>query len=957
LPVRHRPVLFEAELARARTEYKPAALHAVIGHVVMAPIRGRDDEVAAVRQHIGAVIQGRGGVVVVEGPPGIGKTRLLGEFVALAEKAGMRPLFGECFEYGQTAPFAPLFTATLRADPPVGDVEGLRRVDDADLRDWVVNDLQVAIGAAARKQPLAIILDNVYWADNGTLLALQLLTASLADAPVLWMVSACTGGRRLVVGETVGVLKRQGALVMRLGAVSACAVADIVQDVVRATADVSLLNLACTAHGNPFLLMELIRGLLEEDRITITDRRATATGEALPQRVTATMQQRLDRLSPDARRVVQVASVLPDRFSAAVLATMLESRPVALISALDEAVRADLLTEEGDRLRFRHDLLRQATRQSVPAPLRRALEREAVKVLLDGGVPPEEVAAQLARSAELGDQAAVAVLRRAAKSAGSDPSAAADLSRRAVELLPRQDPARAPVVAETILLLNQAMRDEEARELAAETLSGDLSADEEAQVRLGLASMVTDPPERRAQENLRALALSPVNDLTRARHRGWLAFNLMMNGQSSGAREAAEAASVAASDSGDTATRLLAEAALANIDCADGYPRRAVQRLRQLDPLIHGGSLTAVHQVAAVNQANLLITSGLLEEAAAAVAEGTRAAARNRNDVALHHFTQVQGLWDLAAGRLSEAREGIESLPAQVWMKWTGIGCQLGLATLAQVAVHTGDCALMRQILLEARDACANGGPAVQRQGLAALAHAAWGRGDVEEAGRRLGPDFPLLQTPLCAVDLDHIVLAARIARRTADTDLRTSVLHAVEILNRESPAMPLFSAVAQHARAILAHDAEALLALLHAGDSYPRPLLHAAAAEDAGNELAPADRPKAVDALNVAFEIYTQCQAIADAQRVGRALRALGAPRRIVRQQRAKTGLNSLTDSELRVAHLVADGATNQAVAQRLCVSPHTVNTHLRNVFAKLRINSRIELSQLLNRPRQTAS
>jgi DNA-binding CsgD family transcriptional regulator len=135
------------------------------------------------------------------------------------------------------------------------------------------------------------------------------------------------------------------------------------------------------------------------------------------------------------------------------------------------------------------------------------------------------------------------------------------------------------------------------------------------------------------------------------------------------------------------------------------------------------------------------------------------------------------------------------------------------------------------------------------------------------------------------------------------------------------------------------------------------RPLLRAAAAEDAGNELAPADRFKAVEALNVAFEIYTQCQAVADAQRVGRALRALGAARRIVRQRRAKSGLNSLTESELKVANLVADGATNQAVARRLCISPHTVNTHLRNVFAKLRINSRLEISQVLNGPREHAT
>jgi hypothetical protein len=92
---------------------------------------------------IAAVAEGRGGVLVIEGPPGIGKSRLLTEVLALAEKAGVRALFGEAFEYQQTVKFFSLFMATLRADPPVGDAEALRRLGtSADVRYWVVRDLQ-----------------------------------------------------------------------------------------------------------------------------------------------------------------------------------------------------------------------------------------------------------------------------------------------------------------------------------------------------------------------------------------------------------------------------------------------------------------------------------------------------------------------------------------------------------------------------------------------------------------------------------------------------------------------------------------------------------------------------------------------------------------------------------------------------------------------------------------------
>jgi predicted ATPase len=91
-----------------------------------SPIRGRTGELQTIDALASAVAHGRGGVLVIEGPPGIGKSRLLAEAMRLAEKSRVRTLFGEAFEYQQSVPFFPLFMATLRADPPVGDGETLR---------------------------------------------------------------------------------------------------------------------------------------------------------------------------------------------------------------------------------------------------------------------------------------------------------------------------------------------------------------------------------------------------------------------------------------------------------------------------------------------------------------------------------------------------------------------------------------------------------------------------------------------------------------------------------------------------------------------------------------------------------------------------------------------------------------------------------------------------------------
>ena len=211
----------------------------------------------------------------------------------------------------------------------------------------------------------------------------------------------------------------------------------------------------------------------------------------------------------------------------------------------------------------------------------------------------------------------------------------------------------------------------------------------------------------------------------------------------------------------------------------------------------------------------------------------------------------------------------------------------------------------------------------------------AWQRDDVHEAVRWLGGDISLLVTPFLPTVLDQLTLTARVASAAGDAGLRARVLDAVEVLERERPGVPLFSAVAQHARGILERDADALVAAAELLRSSSRPLLYASAAEDAGGELSRAQRnAEALDQLNAAFDTYIECEAIADARRVGRALRRLGVERRIVTHPRAKTGWDSLTDSELKVVNLIAQGATNRDVATQLHLSPHTVKTHVHNAF-----------------------
>jgi len=568
------------------------------------------------------------------------------------------------------------------------------------------------------------------------------------------------------------------------------------------------------------------------------------------------------------------------------------------------------------------------------------------------GAAPAEVATQLARSAQPGDREAIDALRAAAQSVGhSDASAAADLSQRALELLAADDAEHGQLVAETVGLLNRASRYAEAEDLAVAALS-EASPQEEAEIRLRLTTLTKHSTQRRVEENRRALQLRDISEVTRARHLAYLAYNLTFHDQRGQRRAAANEAVAAAASTGDLESKIVADVTFALLACGEGYAGRAARRLEELCVLARTSDATEAHDFAAMHHALLLVVVGRLDDAAAHVADGTEQARRAGNAMVLDIWIALDGMVHLAAGRLSAARDAAESLPPPARPDMTERD-MMRIVILAEVAARTDDRTLLQQMVNDARDAYSTGSSVVRRGAAHVLALAAWQRDDVQDAMRWLGGDITLFESPIWPQVLDRVILGARVASAGGDAGLRARVLQAADVLERERPAIPLFTGVAGHARGILERDAQALMAAADALQASSRPLLYAAAAEDAGGQLAHADRgEEAVDQLNAAFDTYMGHEALADARRVGRALRRLGVQRRIVSQPRAKTGWDSLTDSELTVVNLIARGVTNRDVAEQLHLSLHTVKTHVHNAFAKLDINTRAQLTQLMHGP-----
>ena len=410
-------------------------------------VRGRDAELASIGVQLDRVRSGAGAVVLVEGEPGMGKTRLLAEATRVARRLAFRVGVGAAEPGAAVVELAPLMTALFDGSQPLLERSGLRELHSLpEQRYWLLQDLQTMLERAALGGPILISLDDQQWTDSGTAAALRALPVRLADLPVAWIVAFRPGQGSAQLRGAIEHLDHAGAARIVLGPLDDDAVAKVAEDVIDAAPDDALLDLVKGAHGSPFLLMELLSGLRDEDLIRVVAGQAGLVAARLPRRVESTMRERLRGVSASAREAATVAASLGRRFSFADLADMLDRPPATLLEPVGELIDSGMLVESGDRLAFRHDVTREAVRGSVPVSARRAIDRQAADVLLAAGATPVEVAAQIAASAEPGDEQAISILLRAGEAlANTDPGAGADLSRRALELAPRDHTLRGPL--------------------------------------------------------------------------------------------------------------------------------------------------------------------------------------------------------------------------------------------------------------------------------------------------------------------------------------------------------------------------------------------------------------------------------------------------------------------------------------------------------------------------------
>jgi DNA-binding CsgD family transcriptional regulator len=918
-------------------------------------LRGRDEELAVIREQLAGAREGRGAVLFVQGRAGFGKTRLLAEAAAIASQAGVRAGVGTVQASDQVVPMAGLIAALFDGREPLAGPAARHRLHFLpEQRYWLLEELESLLEQAALASPVLVCIDDMHWADGGSLTALRTLPPRLAHLPIIWLVSFREGQARAGLRAAIESLDEIGAHTLTLGPLDCDAVEEVVGDLLSAEPDPGLLELAARAHGSPFLLVELLRGLQEDALVRTDSGHATLVEARLPARLTDSMRDRLSRLSERARQAALLASVLGRRFSFGHLSAMLSEPPSALLERVDELLRADLLTEDDGLLTYRHDLICEAVRDTLPRTALRALQRQAVDALLAAGSPAVEVAAQLAASAEPGDQVAVRTLHEAARALGSsDPGAAADLTRRALELAGLEDPLRGPLAAETALLLHAAGRVEEGKSFADDALSEALSVQQEAEVRLSIAWMIAVSADVRAEASRRALALAGLPRDLRARHLARLVHNLVSAGWPQDGRKLlgkARHAVRSASDPDATFTLAVSEALL---DYTRGSFGPALDRIEAVSRRRSEVNEPVRELLACRLRTEVLAALDRYDEALRLSTDGLVAGQRDHQGWAVREWEGGRGCRLLQVGRLGEAAAALDGVVAAMEKATPASSLDVQAAVASGwVAMHTGNEPQIRKCAAIARALLETGARRGQCSGAWLLALIAMWEGDAAAARAHLcalGEAERLTIVPLNPMDVTDEVALVRIAMATGDGELATSAVATARERLRLNPAVASIAGTSAHVEGLISGGPDQLALAVKCFEEGPRPLALASALEDAGKVLAArGDREEGVALLGQALELYFRAGASWDAGRLRQRLRALGVRRRLAGMVPPQNGWSGLTECELEVVRQVARGLTNRQVAERLFLSQHTVSNHLRHAFAKLDITSRVELARL---------
>ena len=914
----------------------------------MDTVHGREGEQRLVSDLLLRAQRGTGGVLLIEGEPGIGRSALLRDCVEAAAGLGFSLAVGAADPLGAAIPFFALRQAL--GEPPAtltADGDGPGR---ANAPTWWIGQLRAELTRRAAATPVLVCVDDVQWCCPETLAALRALPRELRQHPVGWVLSRSSAPHD-DAGHLFDLLEKDGAGRVSLARLGRDAVTALVTDSLGAPGDPDLLALAEQAAGNPALLAALLAGLRDDGGVRVAGGLATLTTDRLPARLRLLARRRLDGLGQQARNLLVTAAVLGPSFSLEDAAAMLGQTPAALLPAVEDMIAAGLLTAVDDAFCFRHELLQRAVRDTITPPALTALHRQYGQLLLRRGGAADRAAEHLLLAAQGGGPSSLADLdTAAAQTLGSAPPAAADLAVRVLELTPPGDPDELPRAVTAAEALAAAGRFDQAGSIAADALARPLPPLAEARLRCALSSVLCSRGRARDAAAEASLALAQPQLPQQVRDAATTARLQALAGLRGEGAGPVIAPVLAAPDRFGGSTVVAALAADAALRWDQGQLGEGLELLRDAARREARTCLDARHQPPLLALAAALIDLRQLDQAEEILRAADRqpldgTPARAGLDILRARIHLAGGRLTAAAAAAEEALAAAESLGAHAHA--SAAHCVLGLIALrsgdlAAAALHVGcDSAPAphpAELYARAETTMAHAQVSEGRDGpAAALGHL---RRVCADLGQHPGL---LVGDPATAPWLTRAALAA------GHDELAAAVARAACALASANPGYPAIEAAAAHSAGLAGQDTGRLA---QAAERHPDRWARASAAEDLA--VAHARRGQdgpAVAGLTEAIEGYQAVGATADMARVRRRLRKLGVRRRHWGRSadRPATGWASLTETERSVAELVAQGLSNRDVAARMYVSIHTVAFYLRQIFRKLEIGSRVDLARIV--------
>jgi tetratricopeptide (TPR) repeat protein len=463
--------------------------HDPLAMLARTPFVGRGEEMAALQRRFDEARAGKGGLAVLVGEPGIGKTRTAEEFCEHAQGLGAMMLWGRCYEGDWAPPFSP-FSEAIRQYAETADDPAIRSALGKDagvlarlvpaLRDRLpdipeppqlpaegerhrmLEAVSSFFGSVATARPLVLVLDDLHWADSGTIAMLRHVARQATGQRVLLLgayrdvevdaqhplVAALPDLRREASFERVALRGLENADVGRL--LNVIAEQDVPDDLARAIGE--------ETEGNPFFIREVLLHLLEEGKL-VSDgegwRLTLSIAEVgIPEGVREVIGRRLSRLSDGTNRLLGVASAFDGGFAFDLVAPVSGLVEAAALDAIDEGLAAQVLRPAGaaDTYDFTHALFRHTLYEKMSPSRKVRLHRqigEAIEARYAENLEPHlgELAYHLHRAAPAGDAAkAIDYCRRAgdqarARFAHEDAVAHCERALAIFDLLPRPDEA------------------------------------------------------------------------------------------------------------------------------------------------------------------------------------------------------------------------------------------------------------------------------------------------------------------------------------------------------------------------------------------------------------------------------------------------------------------------------------------------------------------------------------